>query len=94
MQTGWSIISTAFSPDDRWLIYSSWSNNIHLCNMQGEFERHEGFEVAPDGEHFCLFSTTFSPNATHVIGGANDRHVYVYNLETYVYVFCCDARDR
>jgi hypothetical protein len=42
---GWSIISTDFSADEKWLAYSSWSQFVHLCNVQGDYEvlvtRHE-----------------------------------------------------
>jgi WD domain, G-beta repeat len=30
---GWSVIDSDFSPDQRFLIYSSWSDSIHLCNL-------------------------------------------------------------
>lgn len=35
LDTGWSVISTDFSPDERWLAYSSWSSYVHLCNTRG-----------------------------------------------------------
>ena len=31
----WSVISTDFSPDEKWLAYSSWSPYVHLCNTRG-----------------------------------------------------------
>jgi hypothetical protein len=30
---GWSIIDTDYSPDQQFLIYSSWSPYVHLCNV-------------------------------------------------------------
>jgi WD repeat-containing protein 23 len=41
---GWSVIDTDYSPDQRWLIYSSWSNSVHMCNIYGDYEIHEAFD--------------------------------------------------
>ncbi|CAN0046731.1 unnamed protein product, partial [Ectocarpus sp. 13 AM-2016] len=35
LDTAWSVISTDFSPDEKWLAYSSWSPYVHLCNTRG-----------------------------------------------------------
>lgn len=34
-EKGWSIISVDFSPDSRWILYSSWSDYVHLYNTRG-----------------------------------------------------------
>ncbi|CAM9370981.1 unnamed protein product [Pylaiella littoralis] len=92
--TQWSIISTDFSPDEKWLAYSSWSRFVHLCNTRGDYELHEALDFQPNqGEPFCLFSIQFSPNNTHVLGGASDNHVYLYNLERKERVARIDAHD-
>lgn len=36
---GWSIVDTAYSHDQRHLIYSSWSSDIYLCDIAGGYER-------------------------------------------------------
>jgi len=77
----WSIISTDFSPDNKWIAYSSWSPYVHLANIFGEYERHEALDFDPPRGHFCLFSIQFSPCNTHIAGGGSDDHVYLYNLE-------------
>lgn len=41
---GWSIVDTDFSPDQRMIIYSSWSNFVHICNVAAEFELHEALD--------------------------------------------------
>ncbi|CAN0358778.1 unnamed protein product [Ascophyllum nodosum] len=79
--TGWSVISTDFSPDEKWLAYSSWCPYVHLCNTRGEYELHEALDFKPEDDQFCLFSIQFSPNNTHIVGGASDNHVYLYSLE-------------
>ncbi|CAM9291035.1 unnamed protein product, partial [Heterosigma akashiwo] len=69
----WSVISTSFSPDRRWLAYSSWSPYVHLANVFGEYERHEACDFEPPRGHFCLFSIEFSPCSTMIAGGASDN---------------------
>ncbi|PRP80921.1 WD repeat domain 23 [Planoprotostelium fungivorum] len=78
---GWSIIDTDYSPDQRWLIYSSWSEYIHLCNITGENNTHDALDMRPEDNRFCLFSVKFSPDSREILGGSSDRHIYIYNLE-------------
>eukprot|EP01117_Protostelium_nocturnum_P005614 TRINITY_DN2023_c0_g1_i1.p1 TRINITY_DN2023_c0_g1~~TRINITY_DN2023_c0_g1_i1.p1 ORF type:complete len:506 (+),score=174.87 TRINITY_DN2023_c0_g1_i1:98-1615(+) len=78
---GWSIIDTDYSPDQRWLIYSSWSDYIHLCNIVGDVDTHEALDVKPEANRFCLFSVKFSPDSHEILGGSSDKHIYIYNLE-------------
>eukprot|EP01112_Ceratiomyxa_fruticulosa_P004992 TRINITY_DN1555_c0_g1_i2.p1 TRINITY_DN1555_c0_g1~~TRINITY_DN1555_c0_g1_i2.p1 ORF type:complete len:518 (-),score=96.42 TRINITY_DN1555_c0_g1_i2:158-1711(-) len=79
---GWSIIDTDYSPDQRFVAYSSWSPYVHLCNIYGEAEIHDALEFVPvGGDRFCLFSIKFSPDSRAMIGGANDGCVYFYDLE-------------
>lgn len=33
--------STDLSPDERFIIYSTISDCVHLCNVRGEYEVHE-----------------------------------------------------
>eukprot|EP01120_Amphizonella_sp_Union-15-10_P011601 TRINITY_DN4965_c0_g1_i4.p1 TRINITY_DN4965_c0_g1~~TRINITY_DN4965_c0_g1_i4.p1 ORF type:complete len:336 (-),score=65.39 TRINITY_DN4965_c0_g1_i4:11-1018(-) len=77
---GWSIISTDYSPDKDWLIYSSWSDYVHLCNTSGEKEVHEPLDFQSEAHRFCLFSIQFSPNSTGILGGSSDRHLYLYDI--------------
>jgi len=79
---GWSVLDTAFSPDSRYLIYSSWSECIHLCNIYGDYNTHESLHLVPNGDYsFCIFSLTFSTDNHEILGGANDGFLYVYNRE-------------
>ncbi|CAM9876379.1 unnamed protein product, partial [Hapterophycus canaliculatus] len=81
LDTQWSVISTDFSPDEKWLAYSSWSPCVHLCNTRGDYELHEALDFEPRGSRFCLFAIQFSPSNTHILGGGSDNHVYLYSLE-------------
>jgi WD repeat-containing protein 23 len=82
---GWSIIDTDFSPDQRFLIYSSWSDYIHLCNIEGEQDIHESLNLRPQSHRFCLFSIQFSHTSSEIVAGSSDRCLYVYDV---------DRRDR
>jgi WD repeat-containing protein 23 len=44
---GWSVLSVDYSPDEAWVIYSSWSENVHLANTKGEHEVHEALPMIP-----------------------------------------------
>eukprot|EP00898_Chlorokybus_atmophyticus_P005696 jgi/Chlat1/6127/Chrsp409S05660 len=79
---GWSIIDTDFSPDQRMLIYSSWSNFVHICNVYGEHELHEGLDMKPENRHFCMFSIKFAPDGREIVAGASDNCLYIYDIET------------
>eukprot|EP01129_Flabellula_baltica_P000259 TRINITY_DN10295_c0_g1_i1.p1 TRINITY_DN10295_c0_g1~~TRINITY_DN10295_c0_g1_i1.p1 ORF type:complete len:503 (+),score=85.99 TRINITY_DN10295_c0_g1_i1:75-1511(+) len=78
---GWSIISTDFSPDGNWLIYSSWSDFVHIINTTGEHETHESLDMRPQGGRFCLFSSRFSPDSREILGGSSDGHIYIFDLD-------------
>lgn len=80
-EVGWSIISTDYSPDQQWLIYSSWSSFVHLANTKGEHQVHEALDFCPIAAKFCLFSVQFSPDSREILGGSSDRHLYIYDLD-------------
>jgi len=77
---GWSILDTDFSSDQRWLIYSGWSDCINLCNVIGTHEIHDQLMINSSSYHFCLFSVKFSPDSNEILGGSNDCCLYIYDL--------------
>ncbi|ESO89788.1 hypothetical protein LOTGIDRAFT_124623, partial [Lottia gigantea] len=79
---GWSVLDTAFSPDGNYVIYSSWSDSIHLCSIHGDHDVHEALNLTPGEHSFCIFSLTFSSDNTEILGGANDGCLYVYDRES------------
>eukprot|EP01124_Arcella_intermedia_P015185 TRINITY_DN216_c1_g3_i1.p1 TRINITY_DN216_c1_g3~~TRINITY_DN216_c1_g3_i1.p1 ORF type:complete len:474 (+),score=62.65 TRINITY_DN216_c1_g3_i1:177-1424(+) len=90
---GWSIISTDYSPDQKWMIYSSWSPYIHLTNIDGQHEDHEALDMRPTASRFCLFSIQFSSDSKEIIGGSSDRSIYIYDLERKERVHKIPAHD-
>ncbi|KAK3086710.1 hypothetical protein FSP39_022349 [Pinctada imbricata] len=79
---GWSVLDTAFSPDGNYIIYSSWSDCIHLCNIYGDYEKHDALPLNPGDRSFAIFSLTFSSDNKEILGGANDGCLYVYDRES------------
>jgi WD repeat-containing protein 23 len=79
---GWAIVGSCFSPDAKWIAYSSWSRSLHLTNTFGRHELHEAIVVSPHrSHHFCLFSLAFSADGAKVIGGGNDGGLHLIHLE-------------
>nr|XP_022344745.1 DDB1- and CUL4-associated factor 11-like isoform X1 [Crassostrea virginica]XP_022344746.1 DDB1- and CUL4-associated factor 11-like isoform X1 [Crassostrea virginica] len=90
---GWSILDTAFSPDGNYLIYSSWSDAIHLCNIHGDYDTHIPLQLMPRSHSFAIFSLTFSSDNTEILGGSNDGCLYVYDRESNRRTLQIDAHD-
>lgn len=47
----------------------------------GEHEVHEGLDLEPEADRFCLFSIKFSPDSDEILCGSSDRCVYIYDLD-------------
>jgi len=91
---GWSVLDTAFSPDENYLIYSSWSSSIHLCNIHGDYETHHALPICPEGTgSFCIFSLTFSKDNREILGGGNDGCMYVYDRDRNERTLKIDAHE-
>uniref|UniRef100_A0A8C8E2Q5 DDB1- and CUL4-associated factor 11 n=1 Tax=Oryzias sinensis TaxID=183150 RepID=A0A8C8E2Q5_9TELE len=78
---GWSVLDVCFTPDARHVLYSSWSDYIHLCSIDGDSENHTALDLNPDERRFCVFSLTASTDGKEILGGANDGCLYVFDLE-------------
>ncbi|XP_067004038.1 DDB1- and CUL4-associated factor 11 isoform X1 [Anabrus simplex] len=78
---GWSILDTVFSPDGSHIVYSSWSDCLHLCRLYGDVENQEALPLCPEERRFCVFSLAFSSDGREILGGANDGFLYVYDRE-------------
>ncbi|XP_049827954.1 DDB1- and CUL4-associated factor 11 isoform X2 [Schistocerca gregaria] len=78
---GWSILDTAFSPDNNYIVYSSWSECLHLCKLYGDPDNQDALPLGPQERRFCIFSLTFSCDGREILGGGNDGYLYVYDRE-------------
>ncbi|XP_071824692.1 DDB1- and CUL4-associated factor 11-like isoform X2 [Apostichopus japonicus] len=90
---GWSVLDTAFSPDGCYLIYSSWSENIHICNIHGDYETHSALDLNPSQAQFCAFSIQFSSDNKEILAGANDGNLYIYDREKGERTLMVDAHE-
>ncbi|XP_063235692.1 DDB1- and CUL4-associated factor 11 isoform X2 [Bacillus rossius redtenbacheri] len=78
---GWSILDTALSPDGNYIVYSSWSESLHLCKVFSDSDSQDVLSLCPDDRRFCIFALLFSSDGHEILGGANDGYLYVYDLE-------------
>lgn len=79
---GWSILSVAFSPDNRYIAYSTWSENLFqypLFETESDIIR---LPLNPTERPFCVFSIAFSNDSREIICGANDSKIYSYDRES------------
>eukprot|EP01083_Nonionella_stella_P047306 126594_1 len=78
LDTGWAIVDIDYSPDERWVAYSSWSNIVHLVNVYGPHTLHQPHILLP--EDTCIFSVKFARNSHHLLAGARLGALVVYDL--------------
>uniref|UniRef100_A0A665X545 DDB1- and CUL4-associated factor 11 n=1 Tax=Echeneis naucrates TaxID=173247 RepID=A0A665X545_ECHNA len=90
---GWSVLDVCFTPDAHHVLYSSWSDYIHLCNIEGDTENHTALDLNPDERRFCVFSLAASTDGKEILGGANDGCLYVFDLEQNKRMLKIDAHE-
>ncbi|XP_066578945.1 DDB1- and CUL4-associated factor 11 [Amia ocellicauda] len=90
---GWSVLDATFTPDRSALLYSSWSDYIHLCSVDGDSETHTALDLNPDERRFCVFSLTVSSDGREILGGANDGCLYVFDREQNKRTLKIDAHE-
>jgi WD repeat-containing protein 23 len=78
---GWAILDADYSPDSKFIIYSTWSPFIQLANISGDYELHEALQVTDTNRRFSLFSIKFSHDNREILGGSCDRSFYLYDIE-------------
>jgi len=94
-EVGWSIIDTDYSRDGKFLIYSSWSDYVHLCNIYGNEEIHEALHFHPEkSRNFCMFSIQFSPDCKQILAGCSDECLYIYDIERKRRILRVDAHEN
>uniref|UniRef100_A0A915L2V2 DDB1- and CUL4-associated factor 11 n=1 Tax=Romanomermis culicivorax TaxID=13658 RepID=A0A915L2V2_ROMCU len=64
-----------------WCIPAGLKKVVHQCKLNGDSESHVEFDMLASERRFCCFSLRFSPDfqGTHILAGANDCCVYVYD---------------
>uniref|UniRef100_A0A672GLU3 Uncharacterized protein n=1 Tax=Salarias fasciatus TaxID=181472 RepID=A0A672GLU3_SALFA len=90
---GWSVLDVCFTPDTQHVLYSSWSDYIHLCSVDGDSENHTALDLNPDERRFSVFSLAASTDGKEILGGANDGCLYVFDLEQNKRTLKIDAHE-
>uniref|UniRef100_A0A8C1ZG52 DDB1- and CUL4-associated factor 11 n=1 Tax=Cyprinus carpio TaxID=7962 RepID=A0A8C1ZG52_CYPCA len=90
---GWSILDVCFTPDASCVLYSSWSDYIHVCSVDGDSETHTALDLNPDERRFCVFSLAASTDGKEILGGANDGCLYVFDREQNKRTLKIDAHE-
>lgn len=91
---GWSVLDVSFSHAGNHIIYSSWSEYIHMCNIRGEEQTHEALHLEPhDRYRTGIFSTCFNTDDTEVVAGSNGGYIYIYNRVLAKLSLKIDAHD-
>ncbi|KAG7271367.1 hypothetical protein CRUP_009389 [Coryphaenoides rupestris] len=90
---GWSVLDVCFTPDTRHILYSSWSDYIHMCSVDGDSECHTALDLSPDERRFCVFSLAASSDGKEILGGANDGCLYVFDCEQNKRTLKIDAHE-
>jgi WD repeat-containing protein 23 len=81
-EVGWTIVDVSYSPDQNYLIYSSWCDSIYLCSVHKDSDTHIPLHLRPDSMYrFCPFSIRFSQDNREILAGANDGCLYIYDRE-------------
>ncbi|XP_045462057.1 DDB1- and CUL4-associated factor 11 [Harmonia axyridis] len=78
---GWSILDVAFSPDQNYFAYSTWSSNIHMYPVNGDLAKSETYRLVEHGRRFCVFSLAFSGDNKEILAASNDGCLYVYDRQ-------------
>ncbi|KAJ8374888.1 hypothetical protein SKAU_G00054680 [Synaphobranchus kaupii] len=90
---GWSVLDVCFTPDSRSVLYSSWSDYIHVCSVDEDSETHTALDLNPDERRFCVFSLAASTDGKEILGGANDGCLYVFDREQNKRTLKIDAHE-
>ncbi|XP_065915967.1 DDB1- and CUL4-associated factor 11-like [Dysidea avara] len=84
-EVGWSVLDLCFSPDQCYLIYSTWSTEVLICNLHDNSQEDGHFvplDLRPDCEgNFGVFAVKFSCDGRDVLAASNDGCLYIYNRE-------------
>ena len=78
---GWSIVDLAFSPDERFAVYSSWCSHLYMVSATKDSQEvHTPLDMRPEPEqHFCAFSLQFSKDNHQLLAGCNRGNIFIYD---------------
>lgn len=77
----WCLLDIAFSPCDKYFAYSTWSDCLHICPVDGDDSDVKCLNLNTSVNRFGAFALAFSQNGKEIICGGSDASVYIYNRE-------------
>ncbi|XP_070491342.1 DDB1- and CUL4-associated factor 11 [Chironomus tepperi] len=77
----WCILDIAFSPCSQYFAYSTWSECLHICPMDGNDEDVRCLNLNTNVNRFGAFALAFSSNGNEIICGGSDTSVYIFDRE-------------
>lgn len=77
----WCLLDIAFSPCDQFFAYSTWSDCLHICPVDGNDGDVKCLNLNTSVNRFGAFALAFSQNGKEIICGGSDASVYIYNRE-------------
>ncbi|XP_053677767.1 DDB1- and CUL4-associated factor 11 [Anopheles nili] len=77
----WSILDIDFSPDGNSFVYSTWADALFISSLDRDVSDpiHSLF-LQPNNQKLGVFTVRYSSCGNHVLCGANDGSLYVYDL--------------
>lgn len=93
---GWSVLDIDCSHNGNHIIYSSWSEYMHIVNIRGEHEQHDALFLNPGPAAYyrtAIFSLRFNQDDTEIVAGANGGYIYIYDMERKERTMKIDAHE-
>mmetsp|Transcript_941 Transcript_941/g.2667 ORF Transcript_941/g.2667 Transcript_941/m.2667 type:complete len:588 (-) Transcript_941:66-1829(-) len=92
----WTVTSTDLSPDEQFVVYSTISPSLQLCNVRGEYEIHEELDLSEGvarNRAFGVWCAKFSAGGSELLAGTNDESIAVYDVERKALLHKVPAHD-
>ncbi|XP_067945262.1 DDB1- and CUL4-associated factor 11-like [Watersipora subatra] len=91
---GWSVLDVDFSHGGNHLVYASWSEYLHICNIRGEQETHNALYLDADTrQRTGVFSVRFNADDSELVAGTNGGYIYIFSRELHKRTMKIDAHD-
>lgn len=79
----WTLSSTDITPDDQFVVYTTLSSTMHLCNVAGAYELHEDLPLVPgrSSHHFGVLCSKINSQGREIVAGCSNHCIAVYDVE-------------
>jgi hypothetical protein len=87
LNISWTVTDMDVDKDEKFLIYSSISSEVHLVDLATLYTKHErlsfkipGMNDIGWGRAISLFSIKFSGDSKEVLGGSRGKQILIYDM--------------